>query len=315
MESGRFDALTRAISSEARTRRGVVLLLAGIAVSSVATRLGLAEAAGTKRSSAKKPKHKPRAARKAQDHLQSERKKKKKHNKPPKPPSGVCDNGHPRCPDGSCAHPGECCPGSRRCEDGFCLRETKCCDEEKICDDGSCASQDVCCPGERLCDDGGCVKPGNCCAGEQKCADGTCIPKDACCYDTPPPPCGVCERSHCVLGQEVCDARPTGDFCIRFDGLPGTCCKRECTRTPIMCANYPWRRWNPDTCTCECRAGGHSNNDANSTCCPASAPNPDAYGTCYADPVGGRECLIGYSPCACPPSQSDRSLCCCPDGA
>ena len=214
----------------------------------------------------------------------------------------MCDNGLPRCPDGSCRSVGECCPGSRRCADGFCLKETTCCDEEKICDDGSCASQDVCCPGNRMCDDGGCVKPGDCCIGEQRCLDGTCIPKDACCYDVPGPTCGVCQLHRCLNGEEKCVDRQGGDYCLMPWGDPGSCCNGECTRTPITCANYPWREFNPNTCGCECKADTvdafpGQGEITGKPCCPASHPYGSEFGRCTTGDPTQWTCLIGYHAC------------------
>src|SRR5262245_18736752 len=128
-----FDELTRTVGGGAGTRRAVFRMLAGSALTGVTARFGLSRvtAAKKKEHTKAKPrqKRKPQPQRKAHGQLQAEGKHKSKHHKKPKdpPPSGVCDNGHPRCPDGSCAIVGQCCPGSRLCSDGFCHKEEQCC--------------------------------------------------------------------------------------------------------------------------------------------------------------------------------------------
>ena len=117
MDHRHFDDLLRNAAYTASTRRTVALLLAGSALGGLTARLGLTGDAEAKaKPKHEKPKHerRPQAERNDQGRLQAEGKGKKKQHKKPKqpPPSGVCDNGLPRCPDGSCRSVGECCPGS-----------------------------------------------------------------------------------------------------------------------------------------------------------------------------------------------------------
>lgn len=309
MDETRFDVLARAVVNGG-TRRTIVRLLAGCVLSTAATSLELGADAARKARREHAQARRRQSGNRREGDVQSERKHKRqgRHKKKPRPPqSTVCDNGRPRCSDGSCSQAGVCCPGSKRCSDGFCVKEVNCCDDEKICDDGSCASQDVCCPGERECADGGCAKPGNCCAGEQKCADGSCVANDACCFDGPAPDCrGACQLYVCEGGQEVCKPRLDGLLCQTSTGREGTCCKGECLRGEIECPKYPWRKFNPATCLCECKTGTDA---GGMTCCPAGYPYVGGVGTCQ-DGHGGIVCVIGWSECACPVG-SPLEVCCC----
>jgi hypothetical protein len=274
MDDAQFDVLTRAVVSGAGTRRAVARLLVSSALGAVVARLGLdADAAA-------KPKRRPaQSKRQKSGHheahtshgrprtkdvgaVHSERKHKGKGNRkgkhhPPPPPSGVCDNGHPRCPDGSCASAGQCCPGSRRCgDDGFCHSDDECCSNEKRCADDSCVSVFQCCPDEQRCDDGSCVAADACCSDMGKCPDGSCVPFDQCCPDErrclldetciPADQCcshqKKCANGLCVGESECCpDEKLCGGECIpkiECCQLAYPLCDRGCNF--IQCVDGEW---------------------------------------------------------------------------
>jgi hypothetical protein len=299
MEIDQFDALTRTLSSAGSSRRqalralGSVLL--GGSFGGVATRLGLTENAA-----AKPKKHgKRQDNRKRAGQLHAAGKKHNKHkdkNKHHDNPHGLCSNGKPKCPDGSCAPVGECCPGSRRCADGFCLSEDKCCDEEKLCDDGSCASQDDCCPGnvmcpdglcipyweccdgDRQCDDLTCVGPGECCPGEKRC-NGECLSADICCTETYPT-CGGCEHVACAAGDWVC-----ASGCEEDDEV---CCGGQCVSTSCPSGHEF------DPATCQCKAGlcpGGTQNYCNGGVTPAHCGRSDSHCSCLRNTAGATQCV------------------------
>jgi hypothetical protein len=269
MDHGHFDDLTRSMAAGAGTRRALLRRLAGVTLGVLVARLTLDDGGEAKPKHAKEasnahrehPRRRPperpaQAHAKASGGVQSEGKHKGKgkgkgngKHHPPPPPSGVCDNGHPRCPDGSCTSVGQCCPGSRRCDDGFCYKEDQCCPEEWQCADGSCVPNTQCCAGEKRCAGGECVSETLCCSDEKKCG-GDCIPKNECCELTYP----LCDRGcnfiRCVDGEWECQPRPFGDYCLMPWYDPGICCKGQCTRTHILC-ELNGTRINPDTCGCE----------------------------------------------------------------
>ena len=121
MDDKHFDELTRTMVHGRANRRGALRFLTGSALVGAASWLGLTEdaAAKNKRIKAKKNGRKQSASAEPNEpgplraEGKSKGKKGKDKPKPPKP-DPVCDNGLPRCPDGSCRAVGECCPGARR---------------------------------------------------------------------------------------------------------------------------------------------------------------------------------------------------------
>jgi hypothetical protein len=263
MDHRAFDALTRMFSGGAGPRRAVVRLLAGSAFAGLAARLGQGEAA-----QAKSKKHEKRHGDKEQPgHLHAAGKKDRKRKKKDKhKPRGICDNGRPKCPDGSCVPVGECCPGRVRCDDGFChagccpgyrlcpgggqcVKEGECCLYEKECDDGTCVSQDECCPGYWECPGGGCGKIGDCCPGTHRCGETSCIPIDECCEEDKPQ-CGGCSELTCYMGEWICEPAQPGEECpadparccpthlpypIHFCHEDGRCCYHEGGSSSVFC--------------------------------------------------------------------------------
>src|SRR4051812_44643256 len=197
MEETTFDALTRAVVRQDGTRRAVVRLLAGSALSMVVAHLGKS---GEVEAKAKKPQQKGRSKSKHQQrthrqgrpsrthatpsgHVHSTGKKRHHHKQPdhpaaaspPSPPPlrPPCEGGLQQCPDGSCVSADQCCAGEIRCLDGPCV------------------GPDQCCPGEQRCPEGSCVGLDDCCEDKKKCGSG-CIYREACCEEEPYPLCGRC---------------------------------------------------------------------------------------------------------------------------
>jgi hypothetical protein len=129
----RFDEFTRLLgnagASRRRTLRVLGNLLLGSALGGSAVRLGLREVTEAE---ANYHKAKPKRKRKPQSERKAKKHGKRKGNGTPKPKPEPCDNGRPRCPDGSCVPIGECCPE----------------DPSPICDEWETAT---CCHGERVC--------------------------------------------------------------------------------------------------------------------------------------------------------------------
>src|SRR5688500_13538347 len=130
METERFDAMARRVGAAEASRRQAIRGLAGSVLAAVATRFGF-EAETTAR---------PRVGRNGRERLAAEGKgKRKKHGtrkgkgKPqPQPQPQPCENGRPRCPDGSCAPIDQCCPEDAypACED---WKAATCCRGERVC--------------------------------------------------------------------------------------------------------------------------------------------------------------------------------------
>lgn len=126
MEMERFDAMARRVGAAEASRRQAIRGLAGSALAALATGFGFEEETTAT----------PRVGRSDRGRLAAEGKRKgKKHGKrkgkgTPKPEP--CDDGRPRCPDGSCAPIGQCCPE----------------DPAPVCEQWETAT---CCRGERVC--------------------------------------------------------------------------------------------------------------------------------------------------------------------
>jgi hypothetical protein len=236
-----FDHLTRSVLAEGGTRRALLRLLAGGALSGFAGCMGLSELtenAGAKTKSTRK-RHKPGEKSQSAGGLQTESKRnKRRKNRPKRPPKPsrpkqctdmFCDNGG-RCCDGACVAPGLCCPGEKEC--GGCIAETTCCPHyERTCPDGSCIALDACCfPDEMRCPDDSCASVFECCPGEKEC-DGSCIAEDACCDLDPVPLCDGCHKVACEDGTYVCETILEGVDCGS-----GYCCPTE---PPFFCSEVP----------------------------------------------------------------------------
>ena len=124
----RFDAMARRVGAAEVSRRQAIRGLAGSVLAAVATRFGFeAETTAT-----------PRVGRSDRGRLAAEGKGKgKKRGKrkgkgKPTPKPEPCDDGMPRCRDGSCAPIGLCCPED---PDPSCeMWETAtCCRGERVC--------------------------------------------------------------------------------------------------------------------------------------------------------------------------------------
>ena len=158
MDGRAFDDLMRAVSA-APTRRGVLGLLGGAALSAGAARLALLEAVDARRKGKGKGKGKGKKKRKCRKLEQSCGGSKKK-----KCCRGfVCSDGVCSCPEGSLPSGGACvskepippecendndCGGGEICQGGECIPdpEPECvndndCDGADICQDGECVPE------------------------------------------------------------------------------------------------------------------------------------------------------------------------------
>jgi hypothetical protein len=186
MDHGHFDALTRSLAGGPESRRMVLRLLAGGALSAAIARFGLtADADAGPRTS----KAKTRTDRRHPGAVQSEGKQRKgkgkgkgkkgkgKDKDGPKPSD--CGPGKKPCPDGGCVVEALCCPGQRMCAGGRC--QLGCCDDEWECGDGSCVASGDCCDDEKPCGGGVCVSADACCPNEKRCqGEVGCFPADEC---------------------------------------------------------------------------------------------------------------------------------------
>ena len=282
MDQVQFDKLTRSTASDAGTRRTLLRLLAGVTLSLVTARLGLAQNAEAN----KKRRRKPQANRKQQGHLGAEgkgKRKQKRHKKPlpPQPCDLFCTDGGGRCcPDGSCVY-GECCAGEKPCHDsldGSCIPQDQCCPEERTCADGSCVPLTECCREQRECPNA-CLPMDECCPGQKRCGN-RCLQADLCCEDDLFPLCNACQEAVCVNGNMVCGPVkqcPTGKY------LNADTCQCECPEGYADCGS--------GHCNCEVRVGVVCQSGL---CCAPLRHCPAAGACCY-----------GWSSCTpegcCPP--------------
>lgn len=335
MDHETFDSLTRFAAADGGTRRGLLRLLAGSALGSVAARLGLSDDATAKTKRHGKRRHDHQPARQVQAAAKKRKNKNKDKRKDKDKPPTTCKPGSRPCSNGNCIAdlPHMCCMDEEFCPGGGCRAKNECCSGDRQCyGTTTCVKPNECCPAEKKCGDGECYPQDGCCPGQKNCGGGVCVAPNECCELTGPLCADECAEAVCVNGEWKCRSECTGDktccMGVCLPPCPNGCNVDEncahCTEPPVgkvycegqdRCVDAcgSGQRLHPDTCKCiptgpTCRPN-HQDCRRGDVCCDGHCiPCPDG-GIC-ADGV----CLGCVSPnsVSCPSNPYYPYGHCCP---